>query len=154
MTLDDVAAAASVSKGGLLHHFPNKQALVRGMTERNLILWAEAIEKFRTQDPDHPGSFTRALLRASLDCPGHTAQLCAAFATGVRSFPEMVELIEEQGRKQQEQLDEDGLDPVISSMVRYVADGIWCNKVWGAPNAPNHEAVIEYLLTLASGRKK
>jgi AcrR family transcriptional regulator len=30
LTLDAVAAECDVSKGGLLHHFPSKDALVRG----------------------------------------------------------------------------------------------------------------------------
>lgn len=34
MTLDAVAARAGLSKGGLLYHFPNKDALLRGMIER------------------------------------------------------------------------------------------------------------------------
>lgn len=33
-TLDAVAAAAEVSKGGLLYHFPNKDALIDGMLDR------------------------------------------------------------------------------------------------------------------------
>lgn len=33
LTLDRVAAEASVSKGGLLYHFPSKQALLEGMVE-------------------------------------------------------------------------------------------------------------------------
>jgi len=34
MTLDAVAARAGVSKGGLLYHFPTKEALLRAMLER------------------------------------------------------------------------------------------------------------------------
>jgi len=33
-TMDAVAAAADVSKGGLLYHFPSKEALVDGLAER------------------------------------------------------------------------------------------------------------------------
>lgn len=36
MTLDAVAAAAEVSKGGLLYHFPDKETLLRGLLERHL----------------------------------------------------------------------------------------------------------------------
>jgi AcrR family transcriptional regulator len=36
MTLEAVAAAAAVSKGGLLYHFPDKQALLRGLLDRHL----------------------------------------------------------------------------------------------------------------------
>ncbi len=35
-SLSAVAAEAGVSKGGLLHHFPSKEALLRGLSE-NLI---------------------------------------------------------------------------------------------------------------------
>jgi len=33
-TLDAVAARAEVSKGGLLYHFPNREALITGLLER------------------------------------------------------------------------------------------------------------------------
>ena len=36
MTLDAVAATAEVSKGGLLYHFPDKEALLRGLLDRQL----------------------------------------------------------------------------------------------------------------------
>jgi AcrR family transcriptional regulator len=41
MTLDAVAAKAGVSKGGLLHHFPTKVALLEAMIKRQI----EAHEK-------------------------------------------------------------------------------------------------------------
>lgn len=34
LTMDAVAAAAEVSKGGVLYHFPSKQALLEGMLEQ------------------------------------------------------------------------------------------------------------------------
>jgi len=37
-TMDAVAATAAVSKGGLLYHFPSKEALVDGLAERLRIL--------------------------------------------------------------------------------------------------------------------
>jgi AcrR family transcriptional regulator len=36
LTLDAVALAAGVSKGGLLYHFPSKDALLAGMIERHI----------------------------------------------------------------------------------------------------------------------
>jgi AcrR family transcriptional regulator len=35
LTLDAVAQAAGVSKGGLLYHYPNKDALLAAMIERH-----------------------------------------------------------------------------------------------------------------------
>ena len=50
-TMDAVAAAADVSKGGLLYHFPSKEALVDGLAER-LRLLAEKDREGMTASPD------------------------------------------------------------------------------------------------------
>ena len=44
-TLDAVAEAAGVSKGGLLYHFPSKDALVEGMLDRLREQGAHDVEK-------------------------------------------------------------------------------------------------------------
>jgi len=46
LTIDAVAAAASISKGGVLYHFPSKQALLEGMLER-------LIEQITTRVAEH-----------------------------------------------------------------------------------------------------
>ncbi|WDF33191.1 TetR family transcriptional regulator [Arthrobacter agilis] len=50
-TMEAVAAAADVSKGGLLYHFPSKEALVEGLAARLLAL-AERDREAMTQAPD------------------------------------------------------------------------------------------------------
>src|SRR5205085_529152 len=47
-TLDAVASAADVSKGGLLYHFPSKDALVEGMLDRLRTRGAEDAERMST----------------------------------------------------------------------------------------------------------
>jgi len=43
VSLDAVAAKAGVSKGGLLHHFPSKAALLRGLVEHQLARFETAL---------------------------------------------------------------------------------------------------------------
>lgn len=50
MTLDAVAAEAEVSKGGLLYHFPDKEALLRGVLDRHLERRRRWTERHRTGD--------------------------------------------------------------------------------------------------------
>ena len=45
MTLDAVSREAGVSKGGLLYHFPTKDALIGGMIERFIERFEGDIEK-------------------------------------------------------------------------------------------------------------
>ena len=61
-TLDAVTALAGVSKGGLLYHFKNKEALAAGLLERLKELAAEDLEQMRT-DPEGPA---RYLVRTSV----------------------------------------------------------------------------------------
>ena len=49
MTLDAVAERAGISKGGLLHNFPNKDALLQGMINRMM----EAVEAARERARQH-----------------------------------------------------------------------------------------------------
>ncbi len=43
LSLNAVAREAGVSKGGVLHHFPNKQALIYALFARLLAIMEEAI---------------------------------------------------------------------------------------------------------------
>lgn len=75
-TLDAVAAHASVSKGGLLYHFPSKDDLVIGMLERLHVQGAADVERMRnakqgpvdyylTTSVDDGSDFDRALIAAA-----------------------------------------------------------------------------------------
>lgn len=64
MTLDAVSQAAGVSKGGLLHHFPNKMALLDGLFDDLTSKFDQAIEEEMRNDPVARGRFSRAYLSA------------------------------------------------------------------------------------------
>lgn len=49
-TLDAVARAAGVSKGGLLYHFPSKEAMALGLIQRFVRLSDEDLELMRTAE--------------------------------------------------------------------------------------------------------
>lgn len=149
LVLEEVAAGASVSKGGLLHHYPSKQALIRGLAERMIAEYDREIEDFRQRDPAMPGAYTRAMLRANLSCPDECAQVCAAIWTELRDFPELLDLFRQHSIACQERLEADGLDLVVASTVRYAAEGLMAAATWGMPQPGNLDQVVEYLLKLA-----
>lgn len=60
--LDAVAREAGVSKGGLLHHFPSKRALVQGVVVR----LADRFDAVLPEPGSPPGAFTLAWLDASI----------------------------------------------------------------------------------------
>lgn len=67
LTVDGVAKLAGVTKGGLFHHFPSKQALVDGVFSEMLSEVQGKIDAAMLTDPEPHGSFTREYLTLFLD---------------------------------------------------------------------------------------
>src|SRR6478735_6639526 len=64
VTVQAVAAAAGVTKGGLFHHFGSKQALIEGLFADLLARVDAEIDAAIETDPKPRGSFTRAYVNA------------------------------------------------------------------------------------------
>ncbi|WP_375314762.1 TetR family transcriptional regulator [Bradyrhizobium sp. A5] len=64
VTVQAVAAAAGVTKGGLFHHFGSKQALIEGLFADLLVRVDAEIDAAIEADPRPHGSFTRAYVNA------------------------------------------------------------------------------------------
>ncbi|UXX84148.1 TetR/AcrR family transcriptional regulator [Roseovarius pelagicus] len=60
VTVQAVADAAGVTKGGLTHHFPNKQALIEAVFQDLLNDLENSLHTRAQADPTPQGSFTRA----------------------------------------------------------------------------------------------
>jgi AcrR family transcriptional regulator len=136
VTLEAVAAEALVSKGGLLYHFPSKQALFDGLylqlAERskgvlsNAPKGAEPTAR-RYLEMSTPTTAEKRALYSSIlatfrsaDCPsdGATAELRELFAQWTAPLKREV------------------TDPVLAATIRLVGDGIFFNELLGLPPVP------------------
>lgn len=61
-TLELVAKEARVSKGGLLHHFPNKKALLDGLFMREMEMFRQEMLASQQKDPVPTGRAARAYI--------------------------------------------------------------------------------------------
>ena len=66
VTVQAVADAAGVTKGGFMHHFPNKQALIAELFAEMSAQIGQEIDQFIAADPEPYGSFTRAYVKSTL----------------------------------------------------------------------------------------
>lgn len=82
LVLDQVAADAGVSKGGLLYHFPSKEALVAGLCERMFDGFESTLASL-TEADDDPGAWTRAYLSSTVSNKGRPADESAQLMAGV-----------------------------------------------------------------------
>jgi len=132
LTLDAVAAQAGISKGGLLHHFRSSGELAAAMIERSITWFDDALIDAGAEDPDARGRFTRAYIKTSLGMTPLTGasfdNLCSAITVVLLSYPERLGTVQEQGQRTQKNIEEDGLDPVLATIIRLAIDGLWLSE--------------------------
>lgn len=140
LTLDAVAAAAGVSKGGLLHHFPNKAALLDGLLDDLMERLDAAIREAMRSDPEPHGRYTRAYLQACF-VPGGMAE------EGRWKAMTMALLGEPNLRRRWRRWVEEqsvlhaGTDASIDcELVRFAVDGLWLASVLESHAMPAERA--------------
>lgn len=67
LTLETVAREAGISKGGLLHHFPNKDALIETLLQQLFSDFEARVNHYAEQEPLETGRWLRAYVRATFD---------------------------------------------------------------------------------------
>lgn len=132
LTLEGVARRAGVSKGGLLHHFPSRRALVEGLCADLYARWDEEIARYMQADPVAEGRFTRAYVRTV------TAGSYSPFDIRLVGALVMTMNTDEGLREQWAlwlagYLARDGEGTVARRMARAAADGLWLAGYTGAP---------------------
>ena len=143
-SLEKVAVAAGVSKGGLLYHFASTTALRDGLIDRALRDTDEAMLQAAAS-----GQAARAWLRLSVPDEDQRRQWSGLLAT-VRligsdgALPAL--LLEHVERWQQLLTDELG-DALHAHVVRLVGDGLLLQSLSGTPPEPaSVEALADHLL--------
>jgi AcrR family transcriptional regulator len=153
MTLEAVAEEAGVSKGGLLYHFPNKDALIQSMVqhmadEYTARIWAEyEKDDFGTNQ----GRWLRALIKATFTSTH--LELSAGLMAAVLLNPELLEPNRQSYEKRQTLIEQDGIDPVLANIIRLAVDGLWFSELLGfaPPGEPLRTQIMEGLLSLTTG---
>ena len=145
LVLDAVAADAGVSKGGLLYHFPSKEALIEGLTERMLAGFDACQDEFAEADPEEGGAYTRAYLHSTVTPRGEaaddSARLMAGLLASMGGDPARLDVVRAHFSRWQARLEEaDGVDPVAVTIVRLAADGLWLSSLLGLPGLTKKHA--------------
>ena len=154
LTLDAVAAEAGVSKGGLLYHFPSKEALVAAMVERMLAEFDEAHERAAHADPHEPGRWTRAYVLVTAGSGGPSEhETSAALLAAVAADPSLLDPARERYAEWRRRAADDGIAPEDAAIVALAADGLWMADLFrlAAPAGEERRRLLERMLELAGG---
>lgn len=125
LTLAAVAERAGVSKGGLLYHFPAKEALIKALVDRLIREFDELIATF---DDGRPGSYTRAYVEATFCVltEGLAASTRRRWSviTAAAADPELMAPLRE-AMARWHRMDPGDPDPLTATVVKLAAEGLW-----------------------------
>ncbi len=156
LTLDAAAAEAGLSKGGILYHFPTRDALVAAMVDKIIEEFDRDIEA-NMDDLPGPGHFARAYIRATMTPsstrPDREDRLGAALIAAAAAEPSLLEPLQLAAGRWQTRLENDGLDPTVATVLRLACDGLWLCDLFGLapPSATLRTGLEIQLARLASG---
>jgi AcrR family transcriptional regulator len=156
LTLDAVAERAGVSKGGLLYHFPSKDALIQAMITRMVEAFNFELHAQIAKEPAGPGRITRAMIKVGFDHPKGILQkderLRRALLAAVSSKPSLLEPVRENVRSWIGALEKDGLPKGSSLLALAVMDGVCFWKMFQMhdPSAGDITSLKNILHRLAS----
>lgn len=148
LTLDTVAKQAGVSKGGLLHHFPSKDALIQALALYLYDSFEACVQRHYDAHAIVPGRWLRAYIRATFepfDVPFEA--LFGLFVYG-RDSIDLQSVMHADHARWQARLLDDGVTPVTATVIRMVCDSYWSERVTNLPQNVPAETLQAYLLSL------
>ena len=125
LTLERVAAAAQVSKGGLLYHYGTKQELLNALLEDTLRRADDGLEALAASSGRSTGAFAHAYLdfvrhRSHRDDTAAGVLAAAALDEGDLAIAQ-----DRFSSWQERLLSDDGLSETDALLARVVGDGLW-----------------------------
>ncbi|EGO64633.1 TetR/AcrR family transcriptional regulator [Acetonema longum] len=153
LTLEAVAKKAAVSKGGLLYHFPNKDALLEGMVDYLTQSFVHGIHSAVNADPCEKGKWIRAY--TILTFTQINAEMNTAFLAAAATNPELLKSMAERFQALHVHIENDNIDPILATIVRLAADGMYFNQLYGMDLQEDiREKILDQLITLTRGENQ
>jgi AcrR family transcriptional regulator len=153
LTLDAVASKAGISRGGLLYHFPDKEALLKGMLGRRMRLVADSRTSRRAQIPEGPEREAVAFVLTCLDENAGENRVGAAILAAGAQDPELLAPAREEYRQLMADLTKDGLSFERAAVIALATNGLRFLDVLSICPFDEKErcAIVEELMALAKG---
>lgn len=142
VTLDAVASEAGLSKSGLIHHYPSKDALIGAMVLRMINAWGDACDASIASRAGEPAGAARGLIDACFECPStkdgkggassdedDSRRGCVVIAALVHDAKH-IEPVRKVHRRIDAKLAADRLPPGLADVVHLALNGMWFNWVF------------------------
>ncbi len=148
VTIQAVADAAGVTKGGLLHHFKNKNQLSEAVSRYFIEQLDTELSKLMAEDSVEYGRFTRAYINSIWkDVASGQEEQWVSFAFYLLSEPQLKSMFNEWMREKQRLHHNTDSDQMLQ-VLRYAADGICFEILMKAGYQKEHSALLSSLVKM------
>ncbi len=131
-TIDAVAKEAGVTKGGVLHHFSSKEALLDGLIAQVMEMFERRVaEELDAEPKGKPGRWLRAYIRTIFSVQHEEMNLIPALAAAAAADEGTIERIRKSMAQSQAEAEKDGLDPTTATIMRLAVDGMVFTRAFG-----------------------
>jgi len=152
LTLAAVAQAAGVSKGGLLYHYPNKDALLAAMIERHCDdLDERCARELEGLPADQPSSRLKASILGVLTPRAGREDVGAALLAAAANKPALLDGARARYAEHVAQLTASGGCFARSAVIMLAVDGLMLGEVWRLTpfTSEQRDLIVKELLRLA-----
>lgn len=150
VALSEIAEAASVSKGGLLYHFPTKDALLHALISDLIEQFRQQVREFAAGD-QAAGCLNRAYIRASFAQAEDSSAMrdLMVLAAQFLHDEKVVALLQHDADRWRAELLDDGLAPEVVRLVVAASDGMGIAQLAGMVlDAKDRAELAQQLLAL------
>lgn len=152
LTLDAVAQAAGVSKGGLLYHFPTKDALLAGMIDRHVdLLDARCAVERAGLPPACASSEIKAWIVGVLEAQPEREEVGAALFAAAANNPALLDGVRLRYAEHVQRLEALGDSFGRAAVILLAVDGLMLGEAWRITpyTASQRARIVAELLRLA-----
>lgn len=153
LTLEAVAAQAGISKGGLLYHFPTKDAMLHGLLHEHHGKLLEACQAHFLADPlkNVPGRLHRAWIRTERGACGAEEGIMMGDIAAIVTNPVLAAPLQKFWLHWGELLAADGLEEGDSQLIQIALAGLKMVRTLGScMDAGQHSKLLARLEAIAS----
>lgn len=130
LTLEAVAEEAGFSKGGLLYHYPSKEALLKGMVEHLASNYDEKVKGDMHQQSDKPGKWIRSYVNVTFNETAENKHKNATLLAAKAVDAELLDPVRVVYEGWKNDMANDHIDPIKAAVIQLAADGIWLSELF------------------------
>lgn len=151
LTIEGVAAAAGVTKGGLIYHFKTKDELLGAVVQSLIDEWDRRSRTKATQAGNTAGDLIRAMSDDTFDMPTEERQLISSLLAAASSYPHLLGPVRDLYGRLYGDFSQSGPQSGIALVIAAALDGLSMLELLDFHQFPEsqREAIRHALHTLA-----